>query len=68
MSSNSIHAGALALVLLHQRTGCPHSARRAADLLQRLANDAELDADSRALFEHASEALLNATVETRPCA
>lgn len=50
-------AGALSLVLRHQRTGCPHSARQAADLLDRLAAFPDLDDETRDLCEQESERL-----------
>ncbi|MBX3687034.1 MAG: hypothetical protein KF909_12915 [Rhodocyclaceae bacterium] len=68
MTSNSLYAGALAQLLVHWHTACPHSARRAADLLGRLASDERIDADNRALFDAAGEALLDTLETRRQCA
>lgn len=50
-------AGALSLLLRHNRSGCPHSARQAADLLDRLAAFPDLDDETRQLCEQESERL-----------
>ena len=41
--SNTVWAGALTLLLVHQETGCPHSARQAARLLECIAESDGLD-------------------------
>jgi hypothetical protein len=51
---HEIWAGALALLLVHQETGCPHSARQAARLLERIAESEGVDEALRALVERAS--------------
>lgn len=53
----SLWAGALSQILSYGETGCRHSARRAADLLARLADKPELDRELRDLCERASERL-----------
>lgn len=50
-------AGALSLLLQHQETGCMHAGRQAADLLERLAADDEVDALTRDLLERAASRL-----------
>lgn len=50
-------AGALSLLLQHQETGCMHAGRQAADLLERLAADDEVDATTRDLLERAANRL-----------
>lgn len=53
----SLWAGALSQVLSYGETGCPHSARRAADLLARLADKPDLDRELRELCDRASQCL-----------
>lgn len=53
----SLWAGALSQLLSYGETGCPHSARRAADLLSRLAECPGVDRDVRDLCERASARL-----------
>lgn len=52
--SNTVWAGALTLLLVHQETGCPHSARQAARLLECIAESDGLDEAVRAIVERAS--------------
>lgn len=54
----ALYAGALNLMLRHDLTGCPRSARQAADLLERLADSPAVDADTRQLCARMSERLL----------
>lgn len=53
----SLWAGALSQLLSFGETGCPHSARRAADLLSRLADDPRVDREIAELCERASRRL-----------
>lgn len=53
----SLWAGALSQLLSFGETGCPHSARRAADLLARLADDPRVDREIAELCERASHRL-----------
>lgn len=57
MPTNSLWAGVLSQLLIHQETGCPHSARHAIRLLDRLCECDDLDADVRGLCERASSRL-----------
>jgi hypothetical protein len=57
MPTNNLWAGVLSQLLIHQETGCPHSARHAIRLLDQLCEFADLDADVRALCERASQRL-----------
>lgn len=57
MTPNALWAGALSLLLSHNETGCPKSARQAADLLDRLADDPALDRETRSLCARASDRL-----------
>lgn len=54
MPTNSLWAGVLSQLLIHQESGCPHSARHAIRLLDQLCDCADLDADVRLLCERAS--------------
>ena len=54
MPTNNLWAGALSQLLLHQESGCPHSARHAIRLLDQLCDFDDLDADVRLLCERAS--------------
>jgi hypothetical protein len=54
MPSTDLWAGALSLVLIHEETGCIHSALHAARLLDQLSETKELDDDTRRLCERAS--------------
>ena len=53
----SLWAGALSQLLSFGETGCPHSARRAADLLSRLADDPRVDREIAELCERAIQRL-----------
>ena len=57
MPGTPIWAGALSLLLQHQETGCIHAGRQAADLLERLAEDGDVDAATRGLLERAANRL-----------
>lgn len=57
MPSTELWAGALSLLLIHSESGCPHSAHNAARLLDRLCESSDLDDDTRALCERASNRL-----------
>lgn len=57
LPANALWAGALSLLLRHSETACPKSARQAADLLDRLADDPALDRETRALCARASDRL-----------
>lgn len=54
MPTNNLWAGALSQLLIHQESGCPHSARHAIRLLDQLCDIDDLDADVRLLCERAS--------------
>jgi hypothetical protein len=66
MPSPELWAGALSLLLRHNLTGCTHSARQAATVLERIASCPEVDAETRALCENASFRL-SADQEARQC-
>lgn len=57
MPPPELWAGALALLLLHDESGCRHSGLNAARLLDRLCQSAELDDETRDLCERASDRL-----------
>lgn len=57
MPPPELWAGALSLLLIHNESGCPHSALNAARLLDRLSESLELDDETRALCERASNRL-----------
>lgn len=57
MPDSQLWAGALSLILLHEETGCQHSALHAARLLERLCESKGLDEATRALCERASTRL-----------
>ena len=61
----SLWAGALSQLLSYGETGCPPSARRAADLLARLAECPDVDRDVRDLCERACARLEPAGGEVR---
>ena len=54
MPNSELWAGALSLLLIHDETGCRHSARHATLLLDRLCAMDDLDDETRALCERAS--------------
>ncbi|UCV27773.1 hypothetical protein [Ferribacterium limneticum] len=57
MPTNNLWAGVLSQLLIHQETGCAHSARHAIRLLDQLAEFDGLDEDVRSLCERASRRL-----------
>lgn len=57
MPPRELWAGALSLLLIHDESGCPHSALNAARLLDRLSESSELDDATRDLCERASNRL-----------
>lgn len=57
MPPTALWAGALSLLLIHQETACPHAARNAARLLERISDATDLDEDTRHLCERASQRL-----------
>lgn len=61
----SLWAGALSELLNHGETGCRQSARRAADLLTRLAESPAVDREVRDLCERACDRLTQ-PVSERP--
>ncbi len=61
----SLWAGALSELLNHGETGCRQSARRAADLLTRLADSPAVDREVRDLCERACERLAHPEQERR---
>lgn len=59
MPSRELWAGALSLLLLHEETGCAHSALNAARLLDQISDANDVDDDTRKLCERASARLSN---------
>ncbi len=57
MPSLSLWASALSLLLIHDETGCPHSALNAARILEQMSEDAHLDQATATLLERASQRL-----------
>ena len=57
MAANDLWAGALSLLLIHDETGCTHSALNAVRLLEKLCEQEDLDEDTRKLCERASQRL-----------
>jgi len=55
MTTIPIWAGTLTQILIHAESGCRHSALLAARLLEQLSEASELDDDTRALCERASQ-------------
>lgn len=66
MPTTDLWAGALSLLLRHNLTGCTHSARQAAAVLDRISSFPELDDETRTLCEQASFRL-TANLEFAPC-
>ncbi len=66
MPPSQLWAAALSLLLIHEETGCRHSALNAARLLDHLC-DMEIDDDTRRLCERASQRL-GATEKLHACA
>jgi hypothetical protein len=65
MPTSSLWAGALSLVLIHSETGCRHAAQQAADVLERLADTEDLEQETRALCERASDRLRSTPFSTQ---
>lgn len=65
MQHSPLWAGALSLVLVHAETGCQHAAQQAANLLDHLADDEAMEANTRALCERASERLRDQALPLR---
>lgn len=57
-------AGALILLLQHNLTGCHHAGHQAAGLLERLADQQDLDRGTRTLCEQMSQRLTDRTPGT----
>jgi hypothetical protein len=57
MPPPELWAGALSLLLVHSESGCPQSALNAARVLDRLCDATDLDDETRALCERASNRL-----------
>ena len=57
MPTPPLWAGVLSQLLIHDETGCPHSARHAIRLLDCLCEDVDLDRATRELCERASRRL-----------
>ncbi len=57
MPSPELLAGALSLILIHDESGCLQSAIKAARLLECICDTDDLDAETRALCQRASERL-----------
>ena len=57
MPNAELWAGALSLLLIHGESGCPHAARNAARLLERLSEETGLDDATLDLCERASNRL-----------
>ncbi len=66
MPTNHLWAGVLSQLLIHQESACPHSARHAIRLLDRLCDCSDLDADVRVLCERASQRLGQSLATVRP--
>lgn len=65
MATHALWAGALSLVLIHEETGCPHSALQAARLLDCISELPEVDEATRTLCERASLRLAHTPEEPR---
>lgn len=57
MPAIELWAGALSLILIHEETGCQHSALNAARLLDQLCESEGIDEETRRLCERASSRL-----------
>ncbi|MCK6412298.1 MAG: hypothetical protein L6Q55_07725 [Azonexus sp.] len=57
MPTPPLWAGVLSQLLIHDETGCPHSARHAIRLLDCLSEDKDIDTVTRELCERASRRL-----------
>ena len=58
MHERDLWAGALNLLMRHELSGCGHAARQAAGLLERLAEQPNVDRETRMLCERMSERLV----------
>lgn len=67
MPTNNLWAGVLSQLLMLDETGCPHSARHAIRLLDRLCEFSDLDEEMRGLCERASLRLENRLSERHAC-
>jgi hypothetical protein len=65
MPPPELWAGALSLLLIHDESGCPHSALNAARLLDHLCDSPDIDDDTRAPCERASSRLTAGTAQQR---
>lgn len=59
-------AGALSLLLQHTLTGCAHAGHQAAGLLERIADQQDLDRETRQLCERMSQRLADAAPGVHP--
>ena len=66
MPPPELWAGALSLLLIHDESGCPHSALNAARLLDHLCDSPDIDDDTRALCERASSRLQHCAAARAP--
>lgn len=57
MLESDLWAGALNLLMRHELSGCSHAARQAAGLLDRIAEQPDVDRETRTLCERMSERL-----------
>lgn len=67
MPNTELWAGALSLVLRHDLTGCTLSAQQAASLLARIAENPDVDEETRTLCEEASLRLSDLHGEPMRC-
>lgn len=67
MPTNNLWAGVLSQLLIHQETGCPHSARHAIRLLDCLCEFDDLDDEVRSLCERASRRIEFDVEERHAC-
>lgn len=68
MHTHDLCAGALSQLLILDETGCPHSARHAIRLLDRLGETNGLDGELKRLCERASRRLEERLSEPHACA
>lgn len=66
-NSSGLWAGALSLLLIHDETGCIHSALNASRLLELLGELEEIDDETRGLCERASARLSLQRVNHHAC-
>ena len=67
-NSGGLWAGALSLLLIHDETGCAHSALNASRLLELLGELEEIDDETRGLCERASARLSLQRAPQNACA